>query len=70
MAMRASRKGLPKKPESDEDEVNIKEAIIEDNYEFGNMEVKKAEPAKILDDDFMGALRVAAVPDSDDECYF
>jgi hypothetical protein len=25
---------------------------------------------KILDMDFMGELKAAAVPDSDDECYF
>lgn len=70
MALRASRKGLPKKQESDDDDNTIQETVIEDNYNDGLMDLPKNEPPKVLDDDFMGALKVAAVPDSDDECYF
>jgi hypothetical protein len=42
--------------------------MIQDNYT--DFEVKAAAKPKILDDDFMGELRLADVPDSDDECYF
>jgi hypothetical protein len=43
-------------------------SIIQDNY--SDFEVKSNAKPKILDDDFMGELRLAEVPDSDDECYF
>ena len=31
---------------------------------------KADEQKKILDDDFLGDLKLVDVPDSDDECYF
>jgi len=40
MALRQSKKGLPKKAESDED-VDEKASTIEDNYNFGEINVKK-----------------------------
>ena len=48
--------------------------MIEDNYEGfdageDKKEVPKEEP-KVLDDDFLGELKVVDIPDSDDECYF
>jgi hypothetical protein len=50
-------------------------AAIEDDYEGVSMANKKKElkldsEPKILDDGFLGALKMADVPDSDDECYF
>lgn len=77
MALRASRKqGLPKKPDSDE-EIDDKVGGINDNYDIGEIknskQVEIKEAPKVLDDDFMaafGELKAAAVPDSDDECYF
>lgn len=41
---------------------------IEDHYDgkFND----KAEPKKILDEQFLEGLKLADVPDSDDECYF
>ena len=41
---------------------------IVDNY--GDLVLNTESKPKILDDDFMGELKLAEVPDSDDECYF
>jgi hypothetical protein len=43
-------------------------SMIQDNY--GDLVIKTDSKPKILDDDFMGELKLADVPDSDDECYF
>ena len=50
---------------------------IEDDYDGINLKNKGkgadnefAEAPKILGDDFMNELKLADVPDSDDECYF
>ena len=45
-----------------------KTAEIEDNYE-GTFK-DKTEPKKVLDEQFLEGLKLADVPDSDDECYF
>ena len=42
--------------------------LIEDHYE-GTFK-DKTEPKKVLDEQFLGELKLADVPDSDDECYF
>jgi len=50
---------------------------IDDDYDGLDMNVKGksvenefVEQPKILGDDFLGELKMADVPDSDDECYF
>jgi len=43
-------------------------SVIHDNYDGGVGE-KKEEKMGILDDDFLGDLKLVDVPDSDDECY-
>ena len=41
-------------------------SVIQDNYEgFGNVKQEKS----VLNDDFLGDLKLVDVPDSDDECY-
>jgi len=41
-------------------------SVIQDNYEgFGNVKQEKS----VLNDDFLGDLKLVVVPDSDDECY-
>ena len=41
---------------------------ILDNY--GDLVMNAESKPKILGDDFMAELKLAEVPDSDDECYF
>lgn len=48
--------------------IDNEKSAIEDNYT--DFVVTNNEKPKILDDDFMGELKLADVPDSDDECYF
>ena len=43
------------------------EAVIEDHYD-DNFKDKTAK--KVLDEEFLKELKIADVPDSDDECYF
>ena len=70
-AIARRNKGLPKeesKKKRVDESIDLGgTAIIEDNY--GDLVMKEEKP-KILDDDFMGELKLAEVPDSDDECYF
>ena len=44
------------------------DAVIEDHYDGTFKE--KIEPKKVLDEQFLEGLKLADVPDSDDECYF
>ena len=81
--MRATALGFgakaQKKPQEDEDS-DQEVSMLKDDYE-GTVNFDKAqnqnildldERPKVLDDGFMGALKldIAEVPDSDDECYF
>ena len=63
------KKEVKKKPEVKEEEDDDGDAsVIQDNY--GDLVINTESKPKILDDDFMGELKLAEVPDSDDECYF
>ena len=44
------------------------EAGIEDHYD--GVFKDKTENKKVLDEQFLEGLKLADVPDSDDECYF
>lgn len=66
-----------KKPQEDQDS-DQEVSVVQDDYE-GTINLSNAqnqnildldERPKVLDDGFMGALKLAEVPDSDDECYF
>ena len=72
-AIARRNKGLKKetKPKPMEDDsINLDDntSIIQDNYT--DLVMNTDSKPKILDDDFMGELKLAEVPDSDDECYF
>ena len=71
-AIARRNKGLKKevKPKKEVDESVDMDADsgILDNY--GDLVMNAESKPKILGDDFMAELKLAEVPDSDDECYF
>jgi hypothetical protein len=70
IAKRNKHLGKEVKPKAvkEDEEIDTNVSVIQDNY--GDLVINANKKPKILDDDFMGELKLADVPDSDDECYF